>query len=462
MKKIFALLVALAMLFSAAALAEDGTVYSLALLDPQIVVGEKTIDLAGLELDLSAAVTDYGPQSLVLEAYAGEEYEYVTGLFAQLEEAGLSFYYNGMENVYAVDLEALSGMSAADLLSALPLRTLLAEVDLEAFETASVALTAEDRIAILESALGGFVYETLQQDDGVVSNFSITREQGGAMLMPVLAMAASVSPELSELAEFDFSFDLSGSIIANGSPSAGDAAWAVVAEGTLYGADDVEEIAIPITLDYADDMNAFSLTFAMTYEEETISVALEGAAEVLGDGRPSVYYLLTLDVVGEVSTLAYTVAPEEGSQRVDTTIELSADEDETSVKLDVITDFDPDSAYSFYIALTADDGYGESMMDFYYVGDPVDDSELGVDVVGWAEVTLSAPDMEDMAVNASVVTFRQEMDSEDWLVDASDAIDVTTMTDEDLEAASEDAMAVFQDDLATIMERVPALEDLLG
>ena len=52
------------------------------------------------------------------------------------------------------------------------------------------------------------------------------------------------------------------------------------------------------------------------------------------------------------------------------------------------------------------------------------------------------------------------MDTEDWLLDSSSAIDVTTMTDEDMEAASADAMNVFQSDLSSIMEKVPALAEM--
>lgn len=471
MKKVFALLIALAMLLSAAALAEDSTVYTLALIDPQIVIGEQTedseavtIDLTGLELDLSACVTDYGPLGLLLWLYAGEEeeYEYVTGLFTQLDENGFGVYYDGMENMYTVDLEQLTDSSAVQLLSALPLRTLLAETGAE--ETEAFALTSEGRIAILESALGGFVYESLQQDDATVHNFSISREQTAAQFTYILQALSSLSPETEDLARYECAFELGGSITAKGSPSEGNAEWTVVSEGTLFVSVDAQEVAIPVTLTYTDDMNAFSLTFAMTNEGSTVSISLDGTSDVLSDGRSSVDCTLTLDVDGEGITLRYAVLPEEGTARVDTLIEMRTNTgaEDVYLALDMITDFDPASAYSFYAALTADDGTGESVVDLYYVGDPVNDPESGLDTAGWAEITVVAPETDPIAINASVYTLKQDLDSADWLLDSSGAIDVTGMTDEDMEAISTDAMNVFQADLATLIEKVPALADLLG
>lgn len=460
MKKIFSLLIALAMLLSAAALAEDSTVYTLALVDPQIVVGEETMDLTNLEFDLSAAVTDYGPLSLILEAYAGEEYEYITGLFAQLDENGLGVYYNGMENMYIADLEQLTGMNVAELLSMLPLRTMLPEFSLEEIRPDAFSLTAEDRIAILESALGGFVYESLQQDDATVHYFSISREQTAAQITSIFQMLSSLSPELAELAEYDCALELGGSITAKGSPSEGDAEWTVVSEGTLFVSVDAQEVALPVTLTYTDDMNAFSLSFTMSNEGSTFSIALNGTSDVLSDGRSSTDCTLTLDVGGEEISLRYAALPEEGTARVDTLIEMSVPGEDAYLALDVITDFDPDSTYSFYTALTVDDGAGESVVDLYYAGDPVDDPEAGLDTIGWAEITLTSPDMDSVAFKASICTYRQDMDTEDWLLDSSSAIDVTTMADEDMEAASTDAMNVFQTDLSSIMEKVPALAEM--
>ena len=96
MKKILALLIAMVMLFSAAALAEDGTLYSLSLMDPQLTVGEETLDLTGLSLAFTAGVTDYGPLALNFLVSAGEQYDYVTSLFTWLNENCLNVYYDGM------------------------------------------------------------------------------------------------------------------------------------------------------------------------------------------------------------------------------------------------------------------------------------------------------------------------------------------------------------------------------
>lgn len=461
MKKILALLIAMVMLFSAAALAEDGTLYSLSLMDPQITVGEETLDLTGLALDFTVGVTDYGPLALVFWLSAGEEYETVADVFTWLDQNCLNVYYDGMENSYSVDLTALADEETAGVLSSLPLRTMLAGTTVEEVEAESAGLTAEDRIGLVEAVLGSFVYESLQQDGATVHNFSISRELSAAMIRPLLEMAASASPELEELAAIDCDFELSGAITATGNPETGDAVWSVDSEGTLYLIADGEELAVPMTLSYADDMSSFNLTFTLTDEGETVSIALDGGSDALSDGRSSASYMLTLEVDGEQIILGYAVQPEEGTARMDYLLELSVPGEDTYLSLSVITDFDSESAYSFYTALTLDDGGDETVVDLYYAGDPTNDPETGLDTVGWAEITLTDPDSEPIAINATVCSVKQELPSEEWGMYA-DTVSVLDMTDEEMEAALNEAAAVLQSDMAALMEKLPALAEVLG
>ena len=338
---------------------------------------------------------------------------------------------------------------------------MLAGTTVEEVETESAGLTAEDRIGLVEAVLGSFVYESLQQDGATVRNFSISREVSAAVIKPLLEMAASASPDLAELSAIDFDLELNGAITTTGSVETGDAVCSVDSEGTLYLTADGEEVAIPMTLGYTDDMSAFKLTLTLTNEGETMSIVLDGASGALSDGRSSASYMLTLDMAGEQIALTYTAQPEEGTARMDYLLELSIPSEETCLSLSVITDFDSESAYSFYTALTVDDGSGASVMDLYYAGDPTNDPETGLDTVGWAEITLTDPDSEPIAINATVCTVKQDLPSEEWGMYA-DTVSVLDMTDEEMEAALNEAAAVFQSDIATLMKALPALAETLA
>ena len=237
--------------------------------------------------------------------------------------------------------------------------------------------------------------------------------------------------------------------------------WSVDSEGTLYLIADGEELAVPMTLSYADDMSSFNLTLTLTDEGETVSIVLDGASDALSDGRSSASYRLTLEVDGEQIILGYAVQPEEGTARMDYLLELSVPGEDTYLSLSVITDFDSESAYSFYTALTLDDGGDETVVDLYYAGDPTNDPETGLDTVGWAEITLTDPDSEPIAINATVCSVKQELPSEEWGMYA-DTVSVLDMTDEEMEAALNEAAAVLQSDMAALMEKLPALAEVLG
>lgn len=81
--------------------------------------------MTGLNVDLLAGVTDSGVLSLMTELYTGEDVDYATGLYAQLDPAGLTFSMGGMANNYRVDLTPYLGFNPCDLLSAFSPRTVM-------------------------------------------------------------------------------------------------------------------------------------------------------------------------------------------------------------------------------------------------------------------------------------------------------------------------------------------------
>ena len=462
MKKLLALLVALMLLVPAAMAEDDSTLYWLSLYDPQVTVdGETVADLTGVNLDLNAAVTDTGVNSLILELYAGEEYDYVTGLFAQLDANGLGVYLAGMNDMYLVDLARLAGFDLSSLLSLLPVRTMLEQLDLSEVEVDSLTITAEDRIDMLESLLGDFVYESVEEDGAIVHRFSIAKEEGEEMFATVVEALRSTQLGAEIPEDAALSVELSGEIIAQGDPDSGDALWTVQAEGNLFVSGDGDETVLPMTAFYTDDMQNVELSVKLTNDSgEEFTLALTSSDYALEDGREEVDVTVTLSVDGEDVVLSYYVMPDENSPRMDYRLEASVPSEDSGFAVDVIADFDSDSAYSFYIAFTMTEDGEESAVDLYYVGDPADDPESDMLNYGWAEVTLSDSE-STFGVSADVYAFRQDMSAEDWVLDSSDAVSILDMTDEDMSDAMTEATSVLQEMLQVLMEKVPALADFI-
>ena len=183
MKRLIALLVALMMLFSAAAVAEESTLLRVSLYDPQITYNnEVLVDMTGLNIDFDAAFTDSGLIGAMIELYTGENDDYLTGAYAQVDENGLSFYLDGMSSIYSCDVSAFVGMNPYVVLAALPLRMMVDEIDVSAINL-DVNIPAEARLAAVDAIFGGMITGS----ENGVNTFALDKEQGAEIMAMVMA-----------------------------------------------------------------------------------------------------------------------------------------------------------------------------------------------------------------------------------------------------------------------------------
>ena len=457
MKKLLALFVAMAMLavLPASALAEESTVYRLSIYDPILYVDDQAVlDMTGLNVDLLAGVTDSGVLSLMTELYTGEDVDYATGLYAQLDPAGLTFSMGGMANNYRVDLTPYLGFNPCDLLSAFSPRTVMLSLP-ELVSGMGFELTAADRMNLVGDLFGSFVTDTATEGDTSTHTFEIDRATGEALV----AQLTSAVEETTGYPEATLTgFDLSGTIVATGNPENGEASVSVDATGNLYYAIDGETVA-PFTLTYADDMA--SITGALTLESEAGSavIGIEGAFDTTDDGRDSSDVVVTLeDSVSGTTQMRFAAEPDAASDRVDYTFEALSSDEEVNLRAVLSTDSDPDFAESFDLTLEVESSEESLFFSTGYAGDVYNDGDEFGDYRGGTFYININDGVTDIYLDMILGLFTEDFrDSAEWMLDYESAIDVETMTENDITLAVMSAVGVLGNVSSMIMEDVPGL-----
>lgn len=457
MKKLLALFVAMAMLavLPASALAEESTLYRLSIYDPILYVdGETVLDMTGLNVDLLAGVTDSGVLSLMTELYTGEDVDYATGLYAQLDPAGLTFSMGGMANNYRGDLTPYLGFNPCDLLSAFPLRTVMLSLP-ELVSGMGFELTAADRMNLVGDLFGSFVTDTATEGDTSTHTFEIDRATGEALISQITSAVEQTTgyPEATLTG-----FDLSGTIVATGNPENGEASVSVDATGNLYYAIDGETVA-PFTLTYADDMA--TITGALTLESEAGSavIGIEGAFDTTDDGRDSSDVVVTLeDSVSGTTQMRFAAEPDAASDRVDYTFEALSSDEEVNLRAVLSTDSDPDFAESFDLTLEVESSEESLFFSTGYAGDVYNDGDEFGDYRGGTFYININDGVTDIYLDMILGLFTEDFrDSAEWMLDYESAIDVETMTENDITLAVMSAVGVLGNVSSMIMEDVPGL-----
>lgn len=457
MKKLLALFVAMAMLavLPASALAEESTVYRLSIYDPILYVDDQAVlDMTGLNVDLLAGVTDSGVLSLMTELYTGEYVDYATGLYAQLDPAGLTFSMGGMANNYRVDLTPYLGFNPCDLLSAFPLRTVMLSLP-ELVSGMGFELTAADRMNLVGDLFGSFVTDTATEGDTSTHTFEIDRATGEALISQITSAVEQTTgyPEATLTG-----FDLSGTIVATGNPENGEASVSVDATGNLYYAIDGETVA-PFTLTYADDMA--TITGALTLESEAGSavIGIEGAFDTTDDGRDSSDVVVTLeDSVSGTTQMRFAAEPDAASDRVDYTFEALSSDEEVNLRAVLSTDSDPDFAESFDLTLEVESSEESLFFSTGYAGDVYNDGDEFGDYRGGTFYININDGVTDIYLDMILGLFTEDFrDSAEWMLDYESAIDVETMTENDITLAVMSAVGVLGNVSSMIMEDVPGL-----
>ena len=457
MKKLLALFVAMAMLavLPASALAEESTLYRLSIYDPILYVdGETVLDMTGLNVDLLAGVTDSGVLSLMTELYTGEDVDYATGLYAQLDPAGLTFSMGGMANNYRGDLTPYLGFNPSDLLSAFPLRTVMLSLP-ELVSGMGFELTAADRMNLVGDLFGSFVTDTATEGNTSTHTFEIDRATGEALISQITSAVEQTTgyPEATLTG-----FDLSGTIVATGNPENGEASVSVDATGNLYYAIDGETVA-PFTLTYADDMA--TITGALTLESEAGSavIGIEGAFDTTDDGRDSSDVVVTIeDSVSGTTQMRFAAEPDAASDRVDYTFEALNSDEEVNLRAVLSTAADPEFAESFELTLEAESQEESFTFSTGYSGDVYNDGDEFGDYRGGTFYININDGVTDIYLDMILGLFTEDFrDSAEWMLDYESAIDVETMTENDITLAVMSAVGVLGNVSSMIMEDVPGL-----
>ena len=439
----------------ASALAEESTVYRLSIYDPILYVDDQAVlDMTGLNVDLLAGVTDSGVLSLMTELYTGEDVDYATGLYAQLDPAGLTFSMGGMANNYRVDLTPYLGFNPCDLLSAFSPRTVMLSLP-ELVSGMGFELTAADRMNLVGDLFGSFVTDTATEGNTSTHTFEIDRATGEALISQITSAVEQTTgyPEATLTG-----FDLSGTIVATGNPENGEASVSVDATGNLYYAIDGETVA-PFTLTYADDMA--TITGALTLESEAGSavIGIEGAFDTTDDGRDSSDVVVTIeDSVSGTTQMRFAAEPDAASDRVDYTFEALSSDEEVNLRAVLSTAADPEFAESFDLTLEVESSEESLFFSTGYAGDVYNDGDEFGDYRGGTFYININDGVTDIYLDMILGLFTEDFrDSAEWMLDYESAIDVETMTENDITLAVMSAVGVLGNVSSMIMEDVPSL-----
>lgn len=464
MKKMYrflAMALALFMLLTAAAAAEESTLYRFSLYDPQLSIdGEVALDMTNFNPDLVFGATDSGFFGLMLEIYAGagDTYDYVSSLNLQLDGSELVAWLDGMSYAYGVDLADLLGPDGMPDLTGV--RTLL---NTPAMTEPAPAFGPEQRFAAVESLLGNFVTGSGTQNGVATHTFEITKETGAELYSNLVGLMAMVdmtsgTDYASEMAGLDFSFSLSGTLTATGNPASGAASCSIEGEGALY----LDGEMLPLKLNYSDDMQ--NVDFALIFynpddAEETIELRIDSDATAAGD-RAGVTTVIELVADGETLTVRYVAAPEAGSARMDYLLSMELPEEEMALSLEWATDCF-DAEHSFHGALNVTEGGTTVGAYVNFLADPYQREEIET-LYGAIELGLF-DGSTTIELTSDLEWIVRDLDTTEWMFNGEGAtIDLMTMSDAEMNDMLASAVAALTTAVDTLSASVPDLGMLLS
>lgn len=469
-RRVISLLLALMMLLSAAAVAEtaaDSTVYTMGVYDPAVYVnGEMAIDMTGLELDFSLAASDSGVNAVIVDLLAGENYDYLTGVQAQLDENGLSFYLDGMSNAYTVDLDqylplidaSLEGMKLGDIAAGLPVRTLMSMMDFSGVSL-DADFSGDARFALVEAIAVLAAYDTLANGDSTEYSFSVTEEQSVELMSVIAQAAAEQDVEMDEetLAALEnMAFEFSGKLVST------SAAQILNGTGKVWF-DHAANRYADVVVTYSDDkVNANLTVKAVNAADAEDSVVLTGAAvsTPMADGRISTE--ITADLVAmDESVLGIYAAelPTEGSAQVDYGVQLFVPEEDVTLALYWSTGTYAEGE-GFYVEAAVTE-YDETVGVYaLYEGGVYVDETIGEYRDGYLQLGVYAGE-ESYDVATGLILMSQDLSVADWAYDSTGAINIETMTETETNAASMGLLGVIGNAMSALQTGVPGLAPYL-
>ena len=440
------------------AMAEPSTAYTIAFRNPVITFTGESMDMTGLELELSALVSDAGLFAVTALVNVGENFENnALAAQAQLDSNGLTFTADGMDDVYTFDLKQLTnGFDVTTLLPLFPVYSLLKEpIEMEA---TAVDMSVSARYAAVSELFGQY------SENGAIS---IDRTEGELLINQALtsiesaAVSANVDVEgITELREMRPAFDMTGSLTGNAD------AYTLTGEGLLYSGESEDAMRYDITL---TDSEAVLDGVINLYESEgsaVISINLDSAATPAADGRSAVQTSAVMaltdtedsSVNDEVLTLTYSATPDAASPRMDHVFALNLPTEATDASLTVSTGTNGDDI-GFAIDLFANTPESSGNAFLYYTGAKTTD-DLGTAFEG--QFTVGAEiDGQLGKFDTGLLLRDTAMDTADWAYDSANGIDVEQMDDIQSTSAMMNLSGIALNAMGLINEHVPGLVPLI-
>lgn len=450
--RILALVLALLLVLTGAAFAEaapDSTAYTMTIYDPVVYMNdEPMLDLTGLTLDLSAAATDTGLLGIFADVFAGENFEYITSLTAQLDPTGVTGYVDGMSNTYNVNVAALAGVNPYDLLAGVPLRTTLNSLDASVLE--EIEFTPEMRIAMVKGLVGSF--SGVPTDN--VYPISITEEQSAELVAALADMIeqAKLDEQVGDLRDIELTFTLEGTMTVEENAMKIDAKGDVIQAGS----------SVPYTLTYTDDMQTVDLDFVVLEEDGSAAGGLfaDSKATVAEDGRTSVETTVVFNADDEdMITATYTAEPASESAQMDYKLNVVVPEEGMSMDFVLSTGIyeDGNGFYSGVIVNEGEEAYGFTVE---YAGEYVEDAEMPYHSGGFYGSVITPDGVYSLEIG--LMLSAQDADSAVWALPTEGAVSLLTMTEEQQDAAMNELMTVGMNALPVLQANIPGIASFLG
>lgn len=470
MKKLLALLMVLMLALPMTALADDSTQYFFSIMDPILYQNDEiALDMSGLNLELSAMLTDSDLFALIFSIFVGENYE-TSALSAQLQldDSELIGYINGMSNAYKLDIASLYGDDTAMLPSVSDFRETFESIDLSAL---NIDLSFAARTELISAFAAPYVTETKSIDGGLEHTFVITREQGAAFVTALCDALAALAEEMETLdMDVDLnaddlknvSFDLSGTLTAMGDLTSADASLAIEASGTMYSDDEGNQDTVALSVSCYDSYYSTSANIKLTTPEDyAVGLTLESTTTPTDDDREYVSTDILFTVNNEVQqSYSFTSDPIEGSPRVDNTLVVSnfASGDELIVvySTDDYDETTSNEGWTFYLIV------GESDFFVAYEGNAVNDENGDYHVGALALSTATEGTSYSLNTYLALGSMPNSSSSYDWMLDSAEAIDIISMDDAALSSAQMGLIGAIANAATAISENVPGLAEIVN
>lgn len=457
MKKMFALLLALLMMFTTcSALAEPSTAYYVSVMDPVVYVnGEPVLDMTGLNVDLGALVSDVGCFALQALAYVGENFDIqAAGAQAQLDTNGLTFSIDGMENIYSLDLtQFTNGFDVTTFLPQIPAHTVL-NMPVET-EAVSIDLSLPVRYEGVTAMLAEFVAE-----DGSIS---IDKTQGELLINNVLTAMETAADSLdiegvAEIRAMRIAFEMDGQLTVEGDPAANAGSYAITGTGKVYA--EGHEDGVPVELNFSDSAEALNMSLNAAGKYQSMSITMDNAFSSAADGRKGTESVTALTLNDEeLVEIVYTAAPVEESKQTDYVLSVNLPSEQTSMSVLLSTGTNGDDL-GFGLDVFVDDGIDTAGMHLYYNGVKSVD-ELGTAINGFVSMGMDAGD-ESFALDTYLLLQATQTDTAEWAYDSANAIALETLSDTDAAALEAGLMGALGTAVTAITENVPGLAEIMS